>query len=89
MLNAGTKLKRSCRPELTLLSPPQKAIRNDLDMVLVVDAIPGPKASDGRSHREFVGGTSPIPGVNTTLWPTVNLWLMPPWAKLAKLEIDG
>jgi hypothetical protein len=75
---------------LTLLSPPQKAIRNDLDVILIFGAIPGQKASDGCPHRKFVGGDFAYTGrEHDDLANGEFVAHAAALGLLAKLEIDG
>ena len=50
---------RSCR--LKLISPrlPHQAVRNDLDMILEINAIPWQEAGDGCHHGDTGGGDFP------------------------------
>ena len=47
--------------ELIFPRPPHKAIRNDLDVVLEINAIPWQEADDGCHHRDTGGGDFPHP----------------------------
>jgi hypothetical protein len=82
---------RSSRPKLSFPSPSQKAVSYDLDVILVLDAIPGQKACDGCHHGGTVGGDLTYSGCKRHDLPNGEFVAhrRSGWAGLSDFEVDG